>query len=206
RSAGGGERLPSHAPGPPGTAAAGSGLGKLRAGGRVERPHQGTGVTMDLTLLPDGGMSWLDASGPESHIVLSTRVRLARNLSGMSFTVRSPYAERETVLEVVAAAGRQTRQLKEAALLRMDVLDRADRQVLHERHLVSKELAGLERESQVRRGSAVLTSGDAGVMINEEDHLRLQCLRSGLALSQAYADLERLDAELGTRLPFAFHP
>src|SRR5687767_119071 len=142
---------------------------------------------MDLSLLPDGGMTWLDASGPESHIVLSTRVRLARNLSGMSFTVRSPDAEREAVLEIVAAAGRQTRQLNESALLRMDTMDRSDRQVLHERHLVSKELAGLERDAQVRRGSAVLTSGDAGIMINEEDHLRLQCLRSGLSLGHAYA-------------------
>src|SRR5438552_6613026 len=147
----------------------------------------------DLTLLPDGGMSWLDASGPESHIVLSTRVRLARNLSGMSFTVRSTDSERETVLDLVATAGRQTRRLKEAALFRMDGLDRAERQVLHERHLVSKELAGLEREGQVRRGAALLTNGEAGVMINEEDHLRLQCLRSGLALPPAYGDLERLD-------------
>ena len=55
---------------------------------------------MDLSLLPDGGMTWLDASGPESHIVLSTRVRLARNLSGMTFTVRSPDAERETLLGI----------------------------------------------------------------------------------------------------------
>ena len=161
---------------------------------------------MDLSLLPDGGMSWLDASGPESHIVLSTRVRLARNLAGMSFTVRAPDAERETILELVAAAGRDTRQLKDAALLRMDALERSDRQVLHERHLVSKELAGLERDGPLRSGAALLTSGDAGVMINEEDHLRLQCLRSGLALGPVYAELERLDADLGTRLPFAFHP
>src|SRR5260370_13578376 len=103
---------------------------------------------MDLSLLPDGGMSWLDASGPESHIVLSTRVRLARNVSGMSFTIRSSDTDRETVLELIATAGRQTRQLKDAALLRMDTLDRPERQVLHERHLVSKELAGLEREGQ----------------------------------------------------------
>src|SRR5262245_44727587 len=161
---------------------------------------------MDFTLLPDGGMTWLDASGPESHIVLSTRVRLARNLQGLTFTVRSPDPERETVLEMVSAAGRQTRQLAEGAYFRMDALSRLDRQVLHERHLVSKELAGLERDGQLRRGAALLTNGDAGVMINEEDHLRLQCLKSGLSLGTAYTELERLDAELGTRLPFAFHP
>lgn len=163
-------------------------------------------MSLDFTLLPDGGMTWLDASGPESHIVLSTRVRLARNLQGLTFTVRSPDGERETVLDMVAAAGRLTKQLSGGALFRMDALDRLDRQVLHERHLVSKELAGLEREGQVRRGAALLTNGDAGVMINEEDHLRLQCLKSGLALGTAYTELERLDADLGNRLPFAFHP
>jgi len=162
-------------------------------------------MSMDFTLLPDGGMTWLDASGPESHIVLSTRVRLARNLQGLTFTVRSPDAEREAVLDMVATAGRETRQLTGGALFRMDSLDRLDRQVLHERHLVSRELAGLEREGHVRRGAALLTNGDAGVMINEEDHLRLQCLKSGLALSAAYTELERLDADLGNRLPFAFH-
>src|SRR5438552_19167483 len=108
----------------------------------------------DLTLLPDGGMSWLDASGPESHIVLSTRVRLARNLSGMSFTVRSTDSEREAVLDLGATAGGQARRLKEAALFRMDGLDRAGRQVLHDQHLVTKGLAGLERDGQVLRGAA----------------------------------------------------
>ena len=160
----------------------------------------------DFTLLPDGGMSWLDASGPESHVVLSTRIRLARNLQGMAFTVRSNDADRETALEMVLAAGRQTLVLRDGAVFRMDRLDRLDRQVLHERHLVSKELAGLERDGQVRRASALFTTGDGGVMVNEEDHLRLQSLRSGFAPAPAYADVERLDGELGARLPFAFHP
>lgn len=161
---------------------------------------------MDFTLLRDGGISWLDASGPESHIVLSTRIRLARNLQGMPFTVRSSDADRDTVLELVEAAGRRTEELRDGTFYRMDQLERLDRQVLHERHLVSKELAGLEREGQVRRSAALFTNGDAGVMVNEEDHLRLQCLKSGFALTPAYAQAEQLDAELGARLPFAFHP
>jgi protein arginine kinase len=107
--------------------------------------------------------------------------------------------------EVVGAA-RETVALGNAVAFRMDELDRADRQVLHERHLVSRELAGLEGEGRVRPGTEVLVQDRLGVMLNEEDHLRLQGLHSGFALELAYAEVDRLDAELGQRLKFAFHP
>jgi hypothetical protein len=61
------------------------------------------------------------------------------------------------------------------------------------RHLVSKELAGLDREARPRPGAALLVQGAVGVMVNEEDHLRLHGMRSGFALEEAYADLEALD-------------
>lgn len=163
-------------------------------------------MMLDLSLIPDGGISWLDASGPESHIVLSTRVRLARNLQGKPFTVRAGEDDREDILSRISDAGKGSAVLRDPALFRLDQLDRLDRQLLHERHLVSKELAGLDQGGQVRRGAALLTTGGLGLMINEEDHLRLQSLQSGLALTKAYGDLERLDADLGTRLPVAFHP
>jgi protein arginine kinase len=163
-------------------------------------------MSLDLHLLRDGGISWLDASGPESGIVLSTRVRLARNLHGMPFTVRSQGTENERVLEEVVEAGRDTAALKDAALLRIDALDRVERLLLHERHMVSRELAGLDRHQGVRAASALLTTGEIGVMINEEDHLRLQLLASGLALDRAYTRLDQLDTDLGNRLGIAFHP
>jgi len=163
-------------------------------------------MTLDLSLVPDGGIAWADASGPESHIVLSSRVRLARNLQGMPFTLRAEPAEHEVVLEHVVAAARQTPDLAEGTLLRVDQLDRGERQLLHERHLISRELAGLEQGGAVRRGAALVLHGDLGLMVNEEDHLRLQSFRSGFALPEAYAAIERLDAALGERLAFAFHP
>jgi protein arginine kinase len=58
----------------------------------------------------------------------------------------------------------------------------------------------------VRRGAALVVNGDVGLMINEEDHLRLQSFRSGFALPEAYAVIDRLDGALGERLAFAFHP
>src|SRR2546430_2701255 len=72
--------------------------------------------------------------------------------------------------------------------------------------LEPKELAGLEREARPRPGAALVVQGTVGVMVNEEDHLRLHGMRSGFALEDAYADLEALDADLGRLLPFAFHP
>jgi protein arginine kinase len=163
-------------------------------------------MSLDLSLLRDGGVSWLDASGPESGIVLSTRVRLARNLQGLPFTVRTRAEDRAAILDRVIDAVEGTERLSDATLFRLNELDGHSRQLLHERHLVSKELAALNGDAEARSSAALLTDGILGIMINEEDHLRLQSLRSGLALLEAYADLERLDTDLGSRLSFAFHP
>ena len=161
---------------------------------------------IDLSLLPDGGMAWLDASGPSSHLVLSTRVRLARNLAGRPFNPRASQGDRESVLRDVLAAADSSVSFRRALQFRLDRLDRSDRQLLHERHLVSKELAGIEDQGSVKPGSALLIQDGVGVMLNEEDHLRLQGLRSGFDLEATYQDVDRVDGELGQRLAFAFHP
>ena len=161
---------------------------------------------IDLSLLPDGGMSWLDASGPKSPIVLSTRIRLARNLRGLAFSQRAKDADRTAVLERVTEAAAAAERFADAVTFHLDRLERPDRQLLHERHLVSKELAGLDREARPRPGAALMIHGQVGVMVNEEDHLRLHGMRSGFDLEDAYAAVEAIDADLGRLLPFAFHP
>lgn len=161
---------------------------------------------IDLSLLPDGGLTWLDASGPASHLVLSTRIRLARNLAAHPYALRATLGDREGILADVQAAARETVSLRKAHLFRVDRLALEDRQLLHERHLVSKELAGLGDPAVVRPGAALLVQDRVGVMLNEEDHLRLQGFRSGFDLDAAYQQVDRVDSELGQRLPFAFHP
>ena len=161
---------------------------------------------IDLSLLTDGGVGWLDASGPSSHLVLSTRIRLARNLAGRVFQGRNSETEREEILALVEHAARETVLLRRAIKFRLDQLERGERQLLHERHLVSKELAGLDPDGKVRSGASVLVQDRIGVMLNEEDHLRIQGLHSGFALDQVYSEVDRLDTELGQRLAFAFHP
>lgn len=161
---------------------------------------------IDLSLLPDGGMGWLDASGPTSHLVLSTRIRLARNLANYTYATRNTVEDREAILRDVVGAAHETVSLRSALTFRLDQLGRDDRQLLHERHLVSRELAGLEEQAVIRPGAALLVQERVGAMLNEEDHLRLQGLRSGFDLEAAYQEVDRLDGELGQRLSFAFHP
>src|SRR6266480_245237 len=161
---------------------------------------------IDLSLLPDGGVRWLDASGPHGDIVLSTRVRLARNIEGFAFTGRARDGERLRVLAQVREALHGVEGMTEHALFRVDELPPVDRALLHERHLVSKELAGLDPQHPLRSGAAVFLGDRLGVMVNEEDHLRLQALQSGFALQQAYAALEKVERALGERVPYSFHP
>jgi protein arginine kinase len=163
-------------------------------------------MSIDFTLLPDGGLSWLDGSGPQSHVVLSTRVRLARNLQRRPFTVRAEPSDLLATRSQIGDAARETTALREAAVFSVDDLELIERQLLHERHMISRELAGLERQASVRPGASLLTNGQVGVMVNEEDHVRMQVLRSGFDLSASYRELERVDTELGEQLPFAFHP
>ena len=162
-------------------------------------------MTLDLSLLPDGGVIWLDASGDHSGIVLSTRVRLARNLEGFAFPGRARDGERLRILARVREAVEGSPHLRRNLLVRVDELASDDRLLLHERHLISKELAGLDTQHPVRSGAAVFLGDGIGVMVNEEDHLRLQTLRSGFNLADAFADMQRIDEELGERIPFAFH-
>lgn len=162
-------------------------------------------MTLDLALLPDGGVPWMTASGPHADIVLSSRIRLARNVAGFNFSARERDGERLRVLAQVCEAIPRVPSLSDAVVLRLDELTPIDRQVLRERHLVSRELAGGEIGADVRPGSAVLVSEHAGLMVNEEDHLRLQVLRSGFDIPGALQAAIRVDRELGDQVPFAFH-
>ena len=161
---------------------------------------------IDLSLLPDGGLRWLEASGPGSHLVLSTRIRLARNLAASRFARRMSRAEQEAVLAEVQRAASATTSLGEAVTLRVDALEPVDRRLLLERHLISRELADLERQTEGRHPGALMLQASSAVMVNEEDHLRLQSLESGVDLARAWSHVKAVDTELGQRLAFAFHP
>ena len=166
--------------------------------------------------VPDMGLGWLDASGDHADVVLSTRVRLARNLQGHAFGPRARVNDREAVLSMVRQSADRVDVLKGGSLLHILDLDARSRRILLERRLASRELIGgkatgaksdVETFGDPVRGAAVMVSSRAplNVMVNEEDHLRLQSLVSGLRVREAWSMVDLLDEEMGRELPYAFH-
>ena len=160
----------------------------------------------DLHTLPNHGLGWLDASGDHAGVVLSTRIRLARNLQGHAFGPRARVNDREAVLEQTRRATRRVELLAGSTLLELPDLDHRSRGMLLERRLASRELLGDVKTGPSRATAVLLAAQDPlSVMVNEEDHLRLQGLLSGLRLKEAWNLVDRLDEELGQELPFAYH-
>jgi protein arginine kinase len=160
---------------------------------------------MDVSALADFGLGWLEGSGPHADIVLSTRVRLARNLQAHAFAPRIRDAERLQILDQVRQVAENFTGLKGGISLDLNGLTPLSRRILLERHLISKELTS-EGDTPSRGSGLILGPRDTiGIMVNEEDHLRLQALLSGLCLRDAYKRVDRLDEELGDQLPYAYH-
>ncbi len=160
----------------------------------------------DLHTLPNHGLGWLDASGDHAGIVLSTRIRLARNLQGHAFGPRARVNDREAVLEQTRRATARVGLLAGSTLLELPDLDHRNRRMLLERRLASRELLGDVKTGPSRATAVLLAAQDPlSVMVNEEDHLRLQGLLSGLRLKEAWNLVDRLDEELGQELPYAYH-
>jgi len=153
--------------------------------------------------LDERGLDWI-AGGTEEEIVLSSRVRVARNLQGLPFPGRAGTEERSDVLDRVRTAAEHADSLSSACIWEVDSLDPVDREILLERHLISRDLLGDGRSPS--SGALILADeSSCGVMVNEEDHLRLQALVGGLELDAAWRQVDRLDEELGALLPLAYH-
>ena len=144
---------------------------------------------------------WLDGSGPASDVVLSTRVRLARNLKEVPFTHRAREEQLAMVYSSVVSAVRKTPALVSSSALQMRELTPIDRQFLVERHLISHDLADNGR----LRGLLLVPDESVSAMVNEEDHLRLQSLASGFQLRSAWEAVNAIDDELGQDLDYAFN-
>jgi len=144
--------------------------------------------------------SWLDGSGPMSDIVISSRIRLARNLADARFCAQADDLQRQEVHDFIQ------KQIFETSL-RDDLLYRnffhtpdLEKQMLFERHVISKQLA----ENAGCCGVAFTLDESLSLMINEEDHLRIQILASGLQLSEQYDRIARVDNMLEEKIHYAF--
>jgi protein arginine kinase len=138
--------------------------------------------------------------GPHDRIVMSSRVRLARNLKDAAFPGWAKKPERVKILETIRPAVESLPEMNDSFSEAMDNLGALDKQILVERHLISREHAAKSSGS----GLVLNREETFCVMINEEDHLRMQALRPGLQLKQAWNAIDHLDSELEKKLDYAF--
>ena len=168
---------------------------ELRAGRRAAGPPAGGGL-IDLQPPDRRRGRRLDASGPVEPPVLSTRIRLARNLAGHVFQGRTSETEREEILDTVERRGPGSVLLRRATRFRLDRWTGSTGSCCTSGTWSARSLRVWRPTGGCDRGLAVSRTG-IGVMMNEEDHLRIQGLHSGFALGEAYAEVVRVDAELG---------
>ncbi len=157
---------------------------------------------MELDELARQRGEWLRGSGPESDIVISSRIRLARNLADFPFISRATEKDRSRIESVLREAIPDTENGAKMLYVNVEQLGAVDRQFLVERHLISREHA----ESQGARAVAIDPAETLSVMINEEDHLRIQVLFSGLNLNDAWELINRVDDQIESKVTYAFHP
>src|SRR5215212_9668694 len=138
--------------------------------------------------------------GPHSKIVMSSRVRLARNLKNVAFPGWAKKTDRVKALDVLRPAVESLPQMANAFSESMDNLTVMDKNILVERHLISREHAAKNAGS----GLVLNREESLCVMINEEDHLRMQALRPGLQLKQAWAAIDHFDSQLEKKVDYAF--
>lgn len=146
--------------------------------------------------------SWLAGDGTQSGIVLSSRIRLARNVSGCSFPSVSTAEDREKVISFARSAIEKSPNLKNGKFLLWNEVSDLDRTLLMERHLVSPEfMRGVDSRALFISQEEIVS-----IMINEEDHLRIQVIQSGLEIRDTYCIAEKIDDDLGQSLQFDFDP
>lgn len=159
-----------------------------------------TNPSVDIFL--NQSAEWLQAKGPESDIVFSSRMRLARNLKGFPFQQKLSGDQPEDIIEMIEEAAAKSPMLKGIHYFKYRNMPDLDRQFLLERHLVSREHAGEKGDKAV----AISSNEEVSLMVLEEDHLRLQAFQSGFNLTEAWDRINQIDTELEKRLDYSFSP
>lgn len=146
------------------------------------------------------GDEWLRGEGPDEDVVVCTRVRLARNVEGHSFALAQDDREAVEVSQQIADSLAPVAERHDWHWLDLREVPALDRRCLVERHLISRELEEAERA----RGVLFDERGTASLMVNEEDHLRIQIFRSGLRMREAWEAADSIDDEIAERVEYAW--
>jgi protein arginine kinase len=155
----------------------------------------------DITALVSGRGEWLGSDTSDGGVVISSRIRLARNLVGFHFLNKCTEQERDEIQSLVVASLNGDDMLKSFIYVHLDNLGSLERELLVERHLISRNLANADGP----RGTAMSKDESVSIMVNEEDHLRMQVLSAGFQLDKTWQRINLLDDHLEQKLEFAFH-
>lgn len=154
---------------------------------------------MDLKNFIDTPAEWLNNTGAHADIVISTRVRLARNLNGIPFTNCAKEPELNKVISEVKEAVKNNPYLTNASMIDLSQVNNLVKQFLVERHLISRELA------ENKKGAVFISDKEMiNIMVNEEDHLRIQTFSSGLEPQRTWQMINQVDNELSKFLKYAY--
>lgn len=157
---------------------------------------------MKINELIDSPSELTDTAASKSAVVLMTRIRLARNLAGHPFPGWARDSQKKAIRDQCMQAVAALPQMKRGLAIPVESLDELQKQILVERHLISRELC------HAKVGSGIVISKDQScvVMVNEEDHLRIQVLRAGFQFKKVWNTINTLDTDLEAHLDFAFQP
>ena len=144
---------------------------------------------------------WLRGTGPESDIVMSSRIRLARNLADYPFIRRCNDIDKANVESTIRERIVASADLSRLSFINVAELNLLDRQLLVERQLISRELAN----SEGARSVAIDQPEQLSLMVNEEDHMRLQVIKSGFDLDGAWELINHLDDEIEAKVTYAYN-
>lgn len=151
--------------------------------------------------LADNTGEWLRGTGTESDIVISSRIRLARNVARFPFLSRANVKQKKELELTVRNKIKEADITPDICYVNLAEVTPIDRLFLVERHLISREHAGGEGE----RGVAFGKEETISLMVNEEDHLRIQVIRSGFELREAWKTIDEIDNKLEKRLNYAYN-
>jgi len=146
---------------------------------------------------------WYIERGPESDVVISSRVRFARNFQGYPFPAKMNLEQSAKVVTEVknSMLSEEISLANEITFVDINNLSNTDKQALVEKHLISQELAAMKTQ----RGALISADEKISIMVNEEDHLRIQCLFSGMQLESAWRLCNTIDNILEKKIDFAFN-
>ncbi|MBH0167421.1 protein arginine kinase [Fictibacillus sp. 7GRE50] len=151
--------------------------------------------------ISDAISPWMKREGPESDIVLSSRVRLARNIHQYVFPIA---ADKESAHEVISTIStcisEESEEAENLEMLMMEELKPVEKRVLVEKHLISPNLA-----EQAKYGAVLMNADESvSIMVNEEDHIRIQCLAPGFQLEEVLQRANEIDDRLEKNVDYAF--